>query len=89
MREHLLGVVLSGVAGLALVLVGAIGDLVGLGLRKANNLLLRGDRQRLLLSIGDDGISLGGSACEQLVALLQDAASLLPRDSSCGSRREC
>ena len=63
MREHLLGIVLSGVASLTLVLVGTIGNLVSLGLRKADNLLLRGNRQRLLLSIGDDGISLGGSAC--------------------------
>ena len=78
MREDLLRIILSGVTGLALILVGTIADIVGLLLGQTHDLLLRGDGERLLLGIGDDGVRLGGSACEQLLALLDDAAGLLP-----------
>ena len=78
MREDLLRVILGGVAGLALVLLGALADLVGLALGEADDLLLAGDGEGLLLGVGDDRVGLGRGAREQLVALLQDAAGLLP-----------
>ena len=91
MREDLLGVILGGVPGLALVLIGAVADIVGLLLGEADDLLLGGDGERLLLRVGDDGVRLGGCACEKLLALLEDAGktSAIPRDSSCESRRGC
>lgn len=42
MREHLLRVVLGSIAGLALVLLGTIANIIRLLLRQADNLLLAG-----------------------------------------------
>ena len=58
MRKDLLGVILSGIARLALVLLGTVADVVGLLLRKADDLLLTGNGEGLLLSVSDDGIGL-------------------------------
>mgnify|MGYP000702334415 CR=1 FL=1 len=60
MRKDLLCVVLGSITRLALVLLGTIADVVGLLLRKADDLLLTGNGEGLLLSVGDDGISLSG-----------------------------
>ncbi len=59
-RKDLLRVVLGSITRLALVLLGTIADVVGLLLRKADDLLLTGNGEGLLLSVGDDGISLSG-----------------------------
>ncbi len=59
-RKDLLCVVLGSITRLALVLLGTITDVVGLLLRKADDLLLTGNGEGLLLSVGDDGIGLGG-----------------------------
>ena len=61
MRKDLLCVVLGSITRLALVLLGTIADVVGLLLRKADNLLLTGNGEGLLLSIGDDGIDGSGT----------------------------
>ena len=77
-REHLLRVILRRIARIALVLVGAGADVLGLLLGQADDLLLAGDGERLLLRVGHDGVSLSGRRGEQLVALAQDAPRLLP-----------
>ena len=59
-RKDLLCVVLGSITRLALVLLGTIADVVGLLLRKADDLLLTGNGEGLLLSVGDDGIGLSG-----------------------------
>ena len=78
MRKDLLCVVLGSITRLALVLLGTIADVVGLLLRKADDLLLTGNGEGLLLSVGDDGIGLGGGGSHKLLALLKDTAGLLP-----------
>lgn len=78
MRKDLLCVVLGSITRLALVLLGTIADVVGLLLRKADNLLLTGNGEGLLLSIGDDGIGLSGGGSHKLLALFEDTAGLLP-----------
>lgn len=59
MRKDLLCVVLGSITRLALVLLGTIADVVGLLLRKADDLLLTGNGEGLLLSVGDNGIGFG------------------------------
>ena len=51
MREDLLRIIFGSVARLALVLLSTVANVVGLLLRKANDLLLASDGKRLLLSV--------------------------------------
>ncbi len=66
MCKDLLGVILGSITRLALVLLGTIADVVGLLLRKADDLLLTGNGKGLLLSVGDDGIGLSGGGSPKL-----------------------
>ncbi len=68
-RKDLLCVVLGSITRLALVLLGTIADVVGLLLRKADDLLLTGNGEGLLLSVGDDGISLSGGGSPKVPPL--------------------
>ena len=77
MREHRVGVLLRVVAGVALVLLRLVADVLRLLVGETYDLLVARDDHRLLLGVRDDGVGLLLGAVEGLALLLDDTARVL------------